>query len=110
MSMAVRETYWESLTEIPEPDGFAVKVTVDFGGHAHTYATKFAEHGHDHGDRHSHDSELANDALYAPKRGGLAVLRHLHTHRHGNGSTHVHLDDHDAASSHQVAFSVVLAV
>jgi nickel/cobalt transporter (NicO) family protein len=109
-AMANRGTFWESLEEIPEPHGFAVTVTVEHGGHAHTYTTEFAEHEHGHGehehdDGHSHDDEPANDPLYAPLRGGVAVLsRHAHAHRHGkSGSTHMHLHDHDAVSAHPIA-------
>lgn len=103
-SMANQGAYWESIEEIPEPHGFTVVVTVDHGGHAHSYTTEFAEHEHGHGAGHSHDAEPVNDPLYAPMRGGVAVLvRHAHAHRHGSGSAHVHLHDHDAASAHQVA-------
>jgi hypothetical protein len=57
-----RGAFWESVDEIPEPHGFDVTVTLDHGGHAHSYHTGFAEHdhghdGHDHGDEHSHDDE-----------------------------------------------------
>ena len=101
-AMANRGTYWESLDEIPEPHGFAVAVTVDHGGHAHTYTTEFSEH--DHRDSHGHASEPANDLLYAPMRGGVTVLvRHAHAHRHGSGSPHAHLHDHDAHGAHEVA-------
>jgi nickel/cobalt transporter (NicO) family protein len=108
--MVARGTYWESLAEIPEPHGFAVTVTVDHGGHAHTYRTAFAEHehhhgehDHTHGEEHSHGAEAANDVLYAAMPGGVAVLTHVHAHRHGSGEPHIHLHDHDSASSHQVA-------
>jgi len=104
-SMADRGAYWESLDEIPEPHGFAVTVAVDHGGHAHTYTTEFAEHEHGprHADGHDHDAEPADDPLYAPMRGGVAVAtRHAHAHRHGGGSAHMHLHDHDAASAHPV--------
>jgi nickel/cobalt transporter (NicO) family protein len=108
--MAARGTYWESLAEIPEPHGFAVTVTMDHGGHAHTYKTAFAEHEHNHGEHghadeegYSHGAKAANDALYAAMPGGVAVLHHVHAHRHGSGAPHTHLHDHDSASSHQVA-------
>ncbi|MBW4025474.1 MAG: hypothetical protein HIU92_20485 [Proteobacteria bacterium] len=109
-SMANQGAYWESLDDIPEPHGFKVVVAVGHGDHAHTYTTEFAEHehdhgghGHDHGDGHGHDAEPENDPLYAPMRGGVAVLaRHAHAHRHGSGSAHVHLHDHNAASAHQI--------
>jgi hypothetical protein len=85
-----------------------VTVTVDHDGHSHTYLTEFAEHkhrqqGHDHDHGHSHDAEGINDPLYAPIRGGVAVLHHTHIHRHGSGSPHSHLHDHDAESAHPVA-------
>ncbi len=110
-TMASHGGYWESLEEIPEPHGFEATVTVDHGGHAHTYVTKFAEHdhgahGHDrgHGHRHGHDDEPGDDPLYAPTPGGVAVaLRHTHAHRHGTGSAHVHFHDHDDGSAHAIA-------
>ncbi len=108
-SMANQGAYWESVDEIPEPHGFVVVVTVDHGGHVHTYKTEFIEHehthgGHDHGAGHSHDAEPVNDPLYAPMRGGVAVLvRHAHAHRHGSGPVHGHLHDHDVAGAHQIA-------
>lgn len=106
--MVARETYWESLEEIPEPHGFAVTVTVAHGGHAHTYRTAFAEHEHNHGEHghahgEGHGAEAASDALYAAMPGGVAVLTHVHAHRHGSGAAHTHLHDHDSASWHQVA-------
>jgi len=106
-TMASRGGYWESLEEVPEPHGFEATVTVDHGGHAHTYVARFAEHdhgahGHDHGHGHGHDDEPGDDPLYAPTPGGVAVaLRHAHAHRHGTGSAHVHFHDHDA-SAHAV--------
>jgi len=110
-SMANQGAYWESVEEIPEPHGFTVEVTVDHGGHAHSYTTEFAEHehghgehGHDHGAGYSHDAEPGNDPLYAPMHGGVAVLvRHSHAHRHGSGPAHGHLHDHDAAGAHRIA-------
>ena len=110
-SMANQGAYWESVEEIPEPHGFTVEVTVDHGGHAHSYTTEFAEHehghgehGHNHGAGYSHDAEPGNDPLYAPMHGGVAVLvRHSHAHRHGSGPAHGHLHDHDAAGAHRIA-------
>jgi nickel/cobalt transporter (NicO) family protein len=112
-SFAMREGFWESLEEIPEPHGFEVVVTIEHDGHAHSYRARFAEHdhhGHNHGqgEDHDHDHEhgtaVAHDPLYAPMPGGVAVLaRHKHAHRHGRGgSVHVHLHDHDAATAHPV--------
>ena len=98
--------FWESLEEIPEPHGFDVTITLDHGGHAHSYRASFAEHhhaGHDHGTRHGHEheSDPKDDPLYSPMRGGVAVLaRHSHAHRHGGGAVHVHWHDHDEATSH----------
>ena len=43
-SFANRGKFWESVDEIPEPHGFAVTVTLDHGGHAHSYRTSFPEH------------------------------------------------------------------
>ena len=112
-SFVMREGSWESLEEIPEPHGFDVVVTIERDGHAHSYRASFAEHDHqgrDHGhsEDHDHDHEdgalMGDDPLYAPMRGGVAVLtRHKHTHRHGGGSVHVHWHDHDLATTHPVA-------
>jgi len=108
---ASRGEYWESVEEIPEPHGFEVTVTIERGGHAHTYETQFTEHDHGHGhghghddaDIHDHESEPAADPLYAPLRGETAVLtRHVHIHRHGQGSPHAHWHDHAPATSHQI--------
>jgi hypothetical protein len=104
-------TYWESVDQIPEPHGFDVTITVEQGGHAHTYETEFAEHdyghghNHDHGDGYDHgdEREPADDPLYAPLRGTVAVLtRHVHIHRHGRGAGHVHWHDHTPATAHSV--------
>jgi nickel/cobalt transporter (NicO) family protein len=108
-AMVNRGTYWESVAEIPEPHGFAVTVTLDRDGHLHTYTTEFVEHqhghgqqGHDHEEGHSYDAKPANDSLYAPMHGGVAVLSHTHLHRHGSGSPHSHLHAHDRGSAHAV--------
>jgi hypothetical protein len=102
--------FWESTDAIPEPHGFDVMVTLEHGGHAHRYETQFAEHehgdhhGHDHGhDVHGHEGEPADDPLYAPLRGDVAVLtRHVHVHRHGGGVPHMHWHDHTAETAHPV--------
>ena len=64
------------------------------------------DHGsHDHGDDHIHDDDFdpKDDPLYAPTRGGAAVLaRHRHAHRHGGGAVHVHWHEHDEGTSHAV--------
>jgi hypothetical protein len=59
----------------------------------------------DHDDGHDHGTSVSDDPLYAPMRGGVAVLvRHRHAHRHGGrGAVHVHWHDHDAATAHPVA-------
>jgi hypothetical protein len=96
--------YWESVEEIPEPHGFEVTITIEHGGHAHTYETQFSEH--DHGDAHMHEHELspADDPLYAPLRGETVVLsRHIHLHRHGSGAPHGHWHDHLPATAHPIA-------
>ena len=100
-------TYWESVDQVPEPHGFDVAITVDHGGHAHSYHTTFAEHdhGHDHGhdDDHSHETEPADDPFYAPLRGDVAVLtRHVHVHRRGRSTAHVHWHDHIFETAHAV--------
>ena len=108
--------FWESRDEIPEPHEFAVTVTLDHDGHAHAYAAHFAEHahgGHDHGHgAHDHGDEIdpKDDPLYAPARGGAAVMtRHSHPHRHGGGAAHAHWHDHDAATAHPVTPDVQTA-
>jgi ABC-type nickel/cobalt efflux system permease component RcnA len=58
-----RGDYWQSIEEIPEPHQFAVTLTMDHQGHAHTYSTRFTEHqhshgGHDHG--HAHPESTKN--------------------------------------------------
>ena len=80
-SFANRGKFWESVDEILEPHGFAVTVTLDHGDHARSYRTSFPEHDHDHGS-HDHggdhirddDFDPKDDPLYAPTRGGAAVL------------------------------------
>lgn len=114
-SFAKRGAYWESVEEIPEPHGFEVTVTLDHGGHAHSYHTAFAEYDNSHGDHDledygrgdhpDHDDELnpKDDPMYAPMGGGADVLSpHRHAHRHGGGAVHVHWHNHDAATSHPV--------
>jgi hypothetical protein len=110
---ANRGAYWESGEPIPEPHGFEIMVTVEHGGHAHTYETQFAEHDHGddhdhgHGDEHNHEREPADDPLYAPLRGDTAVLtRHAHVHRHGAGAAHAHWHDHLPETAHQVIPSI----
>ena len=113
-------TYWESVDQIPEPHGFGVVITLEHGGHAHSYRTAFAEHdhGHDrdhehsndhdheHSNDHDHEWEPADDPLYAPLRGDVAVLtRHVHVHRHGRGALHAHWHDHAPDTAHAVTAS-----
>jgi hypothetical protein len=111
--LAHHGTYWESIEQIPEPHGFEIIVTVEHGGHAHTYETQFAEHDHgdDHGHRHGdgpdHEREPAGDPLFAPLRGDTAVLtRHVHIHRHGAGVAHAHWHDHLPETAHPVIPSI----
>ncbi len=112
-SFAMRDGYWESLEQIAAPHRFDVVVTIGHEGHAHSYRASFAEddaHDHDHGRGGDRDGDcedgtlLADDPLYAPMRGGVAVLvRHKHAHRHGDrGAVHTHWHDHDAATAHPV--------
>ena len=50
-----RGDYWESAEQIPEPHQFAVTLTMDHEGHAHTYSARFTEHEHTHeGHEHKH--------------------------------------------------------
>ncbi len=102
-------TYWESVDQIPEPHGFDVTIAVEHEGHAHSYHTAFPEHDHGHshghelGDSHGHELEPADDPLYAPLRGDVAVLtRHVHVHRHGMGAAHAHWHDHTPETAHAV--------
>jgi hypothetical protein len=108
-----RRTYWESVEQIPEPHGFEIMITVEHGGHVHTYETQFAEHDygdnhdHGHGDGHDHEREPVDDPLYAPLRGNTAVLtRHAHVHRHGAGAAHAHWHDHFPETAHPVTPSI----
>ncbi len=114
-SFAKRGAYWESVEEIPEPHGFDVTVTLDHGGHAHSYHTAFAEHDNRHGDPdhedydrgdhpdHDDEADPRDDPMYAPMRGGADVLSpHRHAHPHGGGAVHVHWHDHDEATFHPV--------
>jgi hypothetical protein len=90
--------YWESVERISEPHGFDVKVTVEHGGHRHSYETRFAEHHQGHDD---HEPEPANDPLYVPLRGDTAVLtRHVHIHQHAHGVAHAHRHDHFPGTAH----------
>jgi ABC-type nickel/cobalt efflux system permease component RcnA len=107
-------TYWESVEEIPEPHQFEVVVTLDHGGHAHSYTTHFTEHEHgdgEHGHGHGHDDHApapADDPLYAPSGGLTAVLtRHVHPHRHG--ALHAHWHDHTPSSAHPVTAEIETA-
>ena len=112
-----RETYWESIEQIPEPHQFAVSIIIDHSGHAQRYETQFTEHdhgheqhGHDHGHEHVHEREPENDPLYAPVRGKTGELtRHVHTHRHGRGSVHSHWHDHTLATTHLVTADIEMA-
>jgi len=105
-------TYWESVDQIPEPHGFDVMITVEDRGRGQTYDTVFSEHDHghdhdhDHGDDRGHGPDPADDPLYAPLRGDVAVLtRHVHVHRHGRGAVHAHWHDHMPETTHAVTAS-----
>jgi nickel/cobalt transporter (NicO) family protein len=107
-SLARQGLYWESVEEIPEPHGFEVTITVEHGGHAHTYETQFS--GHDDGDvdMREHELALADDPLYAPLRIETALLtRHIHLHRHGRGAPHGHWHDHLPATAHPIAAELI---
>jgi nickel/cobalt transporter (NicO) family protein len=45
--------FWESVDEIPEPHSFDVTVTLDRGGHTHSYRARFSEDDDSHAD-HDH--------------------------------------------------------
>jgi hypothetical protein len=99
---------WESVDQVPEPHAFDIAITVDHGGHTHSYHTTFAEddHGHRHDDDHGHETEPADDPFYAPLRSDVAVLtRHVHVHRHGRSTVHVHWHDHIFETAHAVTVS-----
>ena len=51
-ALASKGSYLESVDEIPEPHEFTVRLSIDHGGHAHSFDVEFVEHGHghDHGD------------------------------------------------------------
>jgi hypothetical protein len=100
-------TYWESVEEIPEPHEFDVVVTLEHGGEAHVFETRFAEHDHVHGTHTYEDGpDPARDPLYAPLRGDTTLLtRHVHIHRHGRGVPHTHWHDHFPETAHPVATS-----
>ena len=100
-----RESYWESIEEVPEPHEFAVAVMIDHRGHAHTFEGQFSEHthcpdGHDH--RQDQEDGPERDKLYAPENGAAIAARHSHIHRHGAGAPHAHWHDHDADTLHAV--------
>jgi hypothetical protein len=101
--------YWESVEEIPEPHQFEIIVTMDHGGHDHSYRTRFREHdhaGHHNGHAHGgHETIPRDDPLYAPLSGETALLtRHMHLHRHG--AVHAHWHDHTPDSSHPVTADI----
>ena len=106
-TFANRDSYWESLEEIPEPHGFEVTLTLGHGNHDHRHVARFVEHVHGH-NGHDHDQAHVpeDDPLYAPMRGGVAVLvRHVHVHRHG-GTLHAHWHEHDADTRHDVTAQI----
>jgi hypothetical protein len=60
------------------------------------------QHGHEAPHKLDHDDEAADDPLYAPLGGDVAVLtRHAHAHRHG-GAAHFHWHDHAADTAHEI--------
>ena len=84
------------------------------GGHGHGHShpnDPIDGHGHHHGHPHRHDAPVvhehqrapADDRLYAPLRGDVALLiRHVHIHRHGSAAAHTHWHDHFPATAHPV--------
>jgi hypothetical protein len=85
-------------------------------GHGHSHGGLFHHdqddhnrHDHQHDDEapHEHASghhhhDAADDALYAPLDGDVAVLtRHAHAHRHG-GAVHFHGHDHAFDTAHEI--------
>lgn len=58
-----RGDYWESAEDVPEPHQFAVALTMDHEGHAHTYSAQFTDHDHrhqGHGHEHPHPEKIKN--------------------------------------------------
>jgi len=96
-----RDTYWESIEEVPEPHQFGVAVMIDHCGHAHSFEGQFAEHTHGPED-HDHEGGPEHDKLYAPEKGTTTAGRHSHIHRHGARARHAHWHDHDADTLHVV--------
>lgn len=47
-SFAARDGFMESITDIPEPHGFSVRLGLSHGNHSHDYTVEFAEHDHGH--------------------------------------------------------------
>ncbi len=102
-------TYWESLSEIPEPHGFGVRITVEHDGHTDTFHTRFTEHDHADGNHSDHEHrkerlhEIATDPFYVPLRGDADLItQHFHIHQHGGSSTHSHWHDHTPEAAHAV--------
>lgn len=60
-----RGDFWESRDEIPEPHQFAITLTMNHEGHAHTYSAQFVEHEHEgHAHNHPHpDKTKSRTAL-----------------------------------------------
>lgn len=55
-------TFLESTTDIPEPHEFEVVLSIEHGGHAHTFRTQFIEEHH-HGDGHEHCGHGDNPSI-----------------------------------------------
>ena len=49
-----RGEFLQSTADIPEPHEFRLILSVNHGGHAHTYETQFTEEGHHHDHDHAH--------------------------------------------------------
>lgn len=52
--LASKGDYLESLDEIPEPHEFTARVSIDHGGHRHSFDVEFVESDHGHGHAHDH--------------------------------------------------------
>ena len=52
--LASKGTYLESLDEIPEPHEFTARLSIEHGGHTHSFDVEFSEsdHDHEHGQHH----------------------------------------------------------
>jgi nickel/cobalt exporter len=60
-AFAVREGYFESTTEIPEPHEFDLTLRVTHEGKPHLYLAQFREHDHSHDYHHVHGADYEDE-------------------------------------------------